>query len=128
MIAPHTCSPVDVYDKYRSVRGKSDISEGIGLPKDQLLQISANNPTQPCSSFGLHANLTVLKDLYDQQQVIFIANAGLLTKSVNTSNYYSQTPVQLFAHNDMTVETQKEDIANVYAGTVRKSVHLTQCE
>ena len=34
LLTPHTCLPVDVYDKYRIIRGKSDISEGIGVRQE----------------------------------------------------------------------------------------------
>lgn len=80
MLAPYsntTCSgdPGDtVYDRYRSIRGKSEIAEGVGLPTSRLHEIPANNAEQPCTSFGIHENLSVLKDLYDQGQVNFVAN------------------------------------------------------
>ncbi len=104
MLAPHTCAPIDVYDRYRVIRGKSDgleggVSlEGVGLPLTRLLQIPANNAAQPCSSFGINENLPFLKTLYDQDDLIFIANAGLLVKPVNVTNYEAETPVALFAH------------------------------
>jgi hypothetical protein len=98
MLAPHTCAPIDVYERFRIIRGKSDIAEGVGLPLTRLLEISANNAAQPCSSFGIHENLPVLKTLYDQGELIFIANAGLLAKPVTAANYNAETPVQLFAH------------------------------
>jgi hypothetical protein len=98
MLAPHTCAPIDVYDRYRVIRGKSDIAEGVGLPLTRLLQISANNVAQPCSSFGINENLPFLKTLYDQEDLIFIANAGLLAKPVDVTNYQAETPVALFAH------------------------------
>jgi len=98
MLAPHTCAPIDVYERFRIIRGKSDISEGVGLPLIRLLEISANNAAQPCSSFGIHESLPILKTLYDQEELIFIANAGLLVKPVTAANYNAETPVQLFAH------------------------------
>jgi len=54
MLAPYSCSPIDVYDNYRKVRGQSELAEGIGMPLDRLLEIPANNTAQPCSSFGIH--------------------------------------------------------------------------
>jgi hypothetical protein len=98
MLAPYTCAPIDVYDRYRTIRGKSDIAEGVGLPLTRLLEIPANNAAQPCSSFGINENLPALKTLYDQEDLIFIANAGLLAKPVDFTNYSAETPVQLFAH------------------------------
>ena len=117
MLTPHTCAPIDVYDRYRTVRGKSDIAEGIGLPLTRLLQIPANNANQPCSSFGVHENLTEIKSLYDQNELIFIANAGLLAKPVTTSTYEGETPVQLFAHNAMAYDTARVDLFKEFAGT-----------
>ena len=98
LLAPHTCSN-DVYDKYRVARGKSDASEGIGLPLSRLLEISANTPLQPCSSFGIHENMPILKDLYDAGDLTFISNAGLIPRPVNTDNYKEDFGVRLFAHN-----------------------------
>ncbi len=117
MLTPHTCAPIDVYDRYRSVRGKSDVAEGIGLPLTRMLQIPANNVNQPCSSFGVHENLTEVKTLYDQGDLIFIANAGLLAKPVTTTNYVGETPVQLFAHNAMAYDTARVDLFKEFAGT-----------
>lgn len=45
LLAPHTCEN-DVYEKYRTARGKSGISEGVGLPLSRLLEIQTNNPLQ----------------------------------------------------------------------------------
>lgn len=117
MLMPHTCAPIDVYDRYRTVRGKSDVAEGIGLPLSRLLQIQANNANQPCSSFGVHENLTEVKSLYDQNDLLFIANAGLLAKPVTRSNYEGETPVQLFAHNAMAYDTGRVDLFKEFAGT-----------
>jgi uncharacterized protein (DUF1501 family) len=64
MLVPMSCSPVDVYSKYRRIRGKSDIAEGLGLPLKRLLEVQANNIQQPCSTFGIHENLTSFKELY----------------------------------------------------------------
>lgn len=114
MLAPYSCSPIDVYKRYRKIRGKTDDEEGVGLPLSRLLEVPANNPTQPCASFGIHENLKVLKDLYEN--TIFVAGAGLLAKPTTTSNY-KETPVQLFSHNTMRSETKKGDIAEKYFGT-----------
>jgi len=108
MLAPYNCAPIDVYNRYKSIRGE------IAMPKNQLLEIPSNNPAQPCQSFGIHKHLSVLHELY--QNTIFIANAGVLQKPV-TSKTYRETPLQLFAHNVMRAETRKMDIANDFRGT-----------
>jgi uncharacterized protein (DUF1501 family) len=118
MLAPHTCTRgADVYDRYRKIRGESDTSPGVGLPKDRLNEIQANNVNQPCETFGIHEQLTLLKELYDDDQVNFIANAGLLAKPVTVDNYRGETPVQLFAHNAMTMEASREDLTDESLGT-----------
>jgi len=115
MLVPYTCSPIDVHERYRLIRGKTDSEDGVGLPLSRLLEIPSNNPNQPCTSFGIHEELPVLKQLYEQ--TIFVANAGLLAQPVSTRDFRDLTNVQLFSHNDMSMETSRDDIADKYAGT-----------
>jgi uncharacterized protein (DUF1501 family) len=115
MLAPNTCDN-DVYEKFQAIRGKNSLSEGIGLKREEMLNITANNPEQPCSVFGIHPNLSILKSLYDAGDAAFIANAGLMSEPVDVNNY-RQTPVQLFAHNDMSLETKRGDLFQESAGT-----------
>lgn len=123
MLAPYDCTVdidgtlVDVHERYRTIRGKSAIAEGVGLPKSRLLEIPANNIDQSCSTFGIHENLPTLKTLYDQGKLNFIANAGLMAKPVTVDNYRGETPVQLFAHNAMTLEAKREDLFQEFSGT-----------
>jgi len=117
MLAPHTCAPIDVYARYRTSRGKNAIDEGLGLPLERLLEVPANNPNQPCTSFGIHENLPTLKTLFDKGKLNFIANAGLLAKPVTVDNYKGETPVRLFAHDAMAQQTKREDIADKFVGT-----------
>jgi len=121
MLAPHTCDGDvndTVYDRYRIIRGKTAISEGLGLPLSRMREIQADSTSQPCSSFGIHEDLLVLKQLYDQKQLNFIANAGLLPKPLNVSNYREGTAgVWLYAHNGMRLETEREDVHDEFAGT-----------
>ena len=81
LLTPHTCSgePGDtVYDRYRKIRGKRDGVEGVGMPKTRVHDILANNIEQPCTHFGIHENLPVLKELYDKGEVNFIANGEII--------------------------------------------------
>ncbi|KAL7503834.1 LOW QUALITY PROTEIN: hypothetical protein ACHAXN_001563 [Cyclotella atomus] len=79
-----------------------------------------------------HAPHLVLKEQYDQGKMNFIANdsilifdyspklytqedylifiACLMAKPVDTNNYRGERPVQLFAHNAMTLKAAREDI------------------
>ncbi|KAL7542550.1 hypothetical protein ACHAXR_011864 [Thalassiosira sp. AJA248-18] len=117
MLAPHTCSPIDVYERYRISRGKSEAAGGVGLLLLEMLEIPANNLAQPCTSFGIHQKLPQLKELYDLGKLNFIANAGLLAKPVTVDDYNGETPVQLFAHNAMTLEAKRDDLYNEFGGT-----------
>ena len=58
-----------------------------------------------------------MSDLYLDGKLKFVANAGLMAKPVNTTNYRGETPVQLFAHNAMTLEASREDLYDEYAGS-----------
>ena len=104
-----------MYDNYRIIRGKTADEEGVGMPRNRLLEIPAND--QPCESFGVHENLPLLKDLYDKGEATFIANAGLLLKPTNSDSHRADTPVNLFSHNDMQHEMKKEDILNQHSGS-----------
>ena len=117
MLAPHTCAPINVYERFRAIRGKNSLSEGIGMKLDEMLVIDGNNTDQPCSTFGIHPNLPILQTLYNDGDAAFIANAGLMAEPVDVNNYRQMTPVQLFAHNAMNRNTQKEDIFDEFVGT-----------
>lgn len=104
MLAPYNCAPIDVHERYMQIRGQSAIAAGVGLPKNRLIEVNItetdpSQPPQPCTSFGIHENLPKLAELYNSGHLNFFANAGLLAKPVDTTNYSGETPVQLFAHN-----------------------------
>lgn len=69
------------------------------------------------SSFGIHENLPILEELYNDGKLNFVANAGLMAKPVDVSNYRTETPTQLFAHNAMQLETRRDDLFRLYSGT-----------
>jgi len=82
------------------------------------MEIQAGTTPQPCSSFGINENLPVLKQLYEDEKLNFIANAGLLPKPLNVSSYIKgKAGVRLFSHNGMQRETASEDVQSVYAGS-----------
>jgi len=62
--------------------------------------ISAAN--QPCSSFVVHPELKFMKELYDQQDLLWVANAGVVNQNGMTkNNFNAKTKTQLFAHVSM---------------------------
>lgn len=75
--------------------------KGVAIEKDVLLTIN--------ESFGIHPNLTSVRNLYHDKDLLFFANAGVLTKPTNKTDYQRDTNVALFAHNWMMKETQHID-------------------
>lgn len=69
----------------------------MAIAKDNLLSISAED--QVCTEFGLHPELEEIQSLYNDKDLMFFANTGVLSRPVDKSNWYSLTNVQLFAHN-----------------------------
>ena len=90
MVAPHTCESKDLYEEYLQVRA------GVALPKSSLLPIDAQG--QVCSQFGIHPDLPAVRDLYNDEDLLFFANTGVMSQPVTKENYSVLTSVQLFAH------------------------------
>jgi uncharacterized protein (DUF1501 family) len=112
MLVPHSgCSDRDLYQDYAQIRG------GLSLSKTALLQIDASSSAQPCSKFGLHPNLSYLKSLYDEGDLSFIANMGVLQQHVTKDDWWEKTQeTSLFAHNIQSNEVANVDIFEDQAG------------
>lgn len=65
-----------MYNQYASVRG------GVAIPEANLHTIDASTSSQVCSTFGVHPNLDILKSLYDDQDLLWISNMGVLQQYV----------------------------------------------
>ena len=87
----------------------------MALAKHELLPIPAAG--QVCSEFGIHSQLPNIKDLYNNKDLLFFANTGVLSQPVNKDNYYELTNTQLFAHNHMRTEAKRVDPYDVSEGT-----------
>ena len=48
------------------------------LRDTQVQKIEGDTSGQPCASFGLHEQLTFVKSLYDDEDLLFLANTGVL--------------------------------------------------
>lgn len=93
----------------------TDVRQQVALAKNRLLPIAASD--QVCSEFGLHPELSAIKDLYNEEDLLFFANTGVLSQPVNKDNYYILTNTQLFAHNHMQRETKRVDPYEISSGT-----------
>ena len=77
LLVPHSeCKgTVDLYKEYASVRGPD-----IAIPKDELHQIKVPAGNQPCNVMGIHPDLKILKDLYDDGDAVMFANMGAMVE------------------------------------------------
>ena len=80
-----------------------------------MLPIPASD--QVCTEFGIHPELPAIKALYDDEDLLFFANTGVLSQPVNKDNYHALTNTQLFAHNHMQRETKRIDPYDKSSGT-----------
>lgn len=95
---PHTC-PASTYDSFMDIRAQ------VAIAKDNLLPIDADN--QVCSKFGLHPDFPDIQSLYDEKDLMFFANTGVMTRVRQAAltyhdNFFKQcysipiSPAQLF--------------------------------
>ena len=81
------------------------------MPKADLLPIDASASSQVCSTFGVHPNLPHLKSLYDDGDLLWVANVGVLQQHVTKDNWWELTDdTALFAHNIQYEEVHNMDI------------------
>lgn len=103
MLVPHSgCTDVDLYAEYSKIR------DSVALDKDDLLPIDVPpDPKQPCSKFGLHQYLKSMHQVYNDGDLLWIANAGNLVEPVDVETLRTkQTPNNNFAHNIMRRNTE----------------------
>ena len=79
----------------------------LALPQTGLLPITPR--TTDGRSWGLHAAVPELKNLFDSGKAAFLANVGTLVEPTSKARYTAGTaklPPQLFSHNDQQVQWQ----------------------
>mmetsp|Transcript_1433 Transcript_1433/g.2264 ORF Transcript_1433/g.2264 Transcript_1433/m.2264 type:complete len:3782 (+) Transcript_1433:192-11537(+) len=110
MLVPHTCETgKQMYDEYLEVRKQ------VAIGKQDLLTITSNR--QACQTFGVHPSLPAIKELYDETELLFFANTGVLTVPSTKENYWQVSKTQLFAHNHMQREAKAVDPLDKAFGT-----------
>ncbi|KAL7482807.1 hypothetical protein ACHAW6_008462, partial [Cyclotella cf. meneghiniana] len=111
MLVPHTCTGTkDMYAEYAQVR------EEIAINK-QDLRVLEGTTNQICEKFGVHPKLKAVQVMYNDGDLLFFANTGVLTKETDKQNYWRDTVTQLFAHNWMQREAQRVDPLKQQDGT-----------
>jgi uncharacterized protein (DUF1501 family) len=114
MLAP---TNADEYAYYLTTRGglydadKSPHGMAIGAPGAGDFSFLPIQPTNiPGRSFGIHPNMPEFKDLFDKQQLAFVANVGSLRKPFDSVGSYkdsaSDHPLGLFSHSDQQQQWQ----------------------
>ena len=82
----------------------------VAISHKGMINIAAQSGhSQPCDTFGVHASLPLLADLYKQGEAAFVANIGNLVEPVTRSSFEdgsAQLPPQIGAHNTQTKAAQ----------------------
>lgn len=80
------CNGKHMYAEYSNVRGSVALSEGSFT--------NANNPIsasgQVCSLFGVHPKLPIVRQLYNNGELSFFANMGVLQQPVTDKSKYRE--------------------------------------
>jgi len=119
VLVPESCTGTNtegtaVHDQYLDVRGALAFDRSKG-EFDLTISPSTN---QPCESFAIHKELPFIKELYDDQDLVFFANAGIINQSNMTKhNWDKKTKSKLFAHDSMQEEVKKIDAYETRRGT-----------
>ena len=107
MIIPHTCSNSNIVQQYKNIRGTAAVTGS---------DLTINADDQVCEKFSIHPNLPIVQELYNEEDLLFFVNTGVLTFPTNKTNWFeSATP--LFAHNFMQQEVQRVDPLEEASGT-----------
>lgn len=97
MLVPNNAS---AYAEYKNTR------DNIALEKTDLLPITSNG--QPYSEFGIHPGMKEFQELYNMNDLAFVANVGTLVHPTTKSDYNNKRslPSGLFSHSDQQVHWQ----------------------
>lgn len=114
LLVPNQCAGKNsagtaVHTQYQQERGMLALNAN---ERSLKIQVNANKNAkwpQPCSEFVIHDRMPLLKEIYDNGELIFLANTGMLDAKGTTPSNYRSTRMQLFAHNAMIRENQAVD-------------------
>ena len=107
MLAPHSCTATNVNGK-TLLQQYYEERTTIGMAENERSRV-IDATGQPCDQFAIHEELEIVERLYNQGDLSFFANAGVINRPVTKENYVELTKTQLFAHNAMQEEAQKID-------------------
>lgn len=89
---------VSEYNEYATVRSNQALAQNSLLP----ITHSNNNGLNSGKTFGLHPNLTNVKNYFDNGNAAFVANVGSMIRPTTMSMYNNEVdlPLGLFSHLD----------------------------
>ena len=100
LLVPHSnCGAKDMFQEYTNVRGD------LALAKNDLLPIDVPKKNQVCDTFGIHSKIPILRDLYNDEEAVLLANVGPLVEPLTKAELLMGTkpvPDALFSHNIQT--------------------------
>ena len=115
----------DLYGEYASIRGPD-----LRLTTSELDAITPAQPhNQPCTRFGITKKLPILKSLWDDGDLTFIANMGALVEPINKhTRQERKAPAGNYGHNQMVTHCLAVDTGNLEAkGVIGRMVnHMIQ--
>jgi len=97
IVTPHTCDNnlVDQYERER---------RSVMLSREEREKHVIDAEGQPCTKFSVHPDFNFVAKLYEEGELAFYMNTGVLDSNETTKeNYREVTPTGLFAHNLMQV-------------------------
>lgn len=110
LVPKDQCTTADAYEEYVQTRGNLH-----AIPKNNLTSIYTTG--QDCSEFGVNENLPIVADLYNQNEAVFFANVGTLSKQLTKQDNLGVIGFDPFAHNTMEEAFYTADIDNKKPGT-----------
>ena len=99
------CQEGDQYAEYVEARGIK------AMPVTNLTAI-VDPGNQNCRQFGVNNDFNILAELYNDNQALFFANTGILSKhTTRHEDWMRDTSFQLFAHNTMVHEFYSKSVS-----------------
>lgn len=113
-LIPHECSAkndrgVYLHTQFAEIRGELAIANSKRI-------VDASG--QPCEKFAIHPGLPIVEELYQDGDLAFFANVGVMSESgMDKQNYGHKTRLRLNAHNHMEREVKRVDPDDKIMGT-----------
>ncbi|MDQ2077743.1 DUF1501 domain-containing protein [Marinimicrobium sp. ABcell2] len=118
MVIPRSNNEYDIY---------SDVRQNLAVPQGDILPLEQNTPGSV--AYGLHPSMGALQQLFTDNRLAVLANAGALIEPVSKSDYQNRVatlPPQLFSHNDQQNFVQALERGNAATGWAGRAADTMQ--